>query len=86
MELTLSGFKALNREEQSCLALMDGSCIGNRTEGSYQIFVYQLYSFYVEIYYNVGVVQAKKIKAFASTDHLKPYLHQIDISKILGDL
>jgi hypothetical protein len=44
--------------------------------------LYQVNSFYVEVYYNKEYNPIKKFRSFSSTDELNPYLEQIDLNEI----
>lgn len=69
--------------EQADLIMEKGALVGKRTDGFYNILLFQVDSFYAEIYYHSHFNVIIKIKTFRNTDALEPYLAQIEISKLL---
>ena len=44
--------------------------------------LYQVESFYVEIYFDEKMSEAKHIRSFEGTRHLEPYLRMVDVSEL----
>jgi hypothetical protein len=57
-----------------------GVNIGERSQGEYTIFLYQLHSFYVEVVYDEKRHEIVRLVPFADTQCLEPYLTGIDIT------
>lgn len=58
--------------------------MANREEGEYKIILFQIASFYVEVFFNVKRKKFERLKGFKSTHQLHCYLQQIDISEVLA--
>jgi hypothetical protein len=82
--MTASQFEMLNTGEKETLACLQGSFIGVRQEPEFIIRLYQLDSFYVELYYHQVKDSAVCARSFESTVKLEPYLSGIDVSEIIG--
>lgn len=82
--MTLNQFNSLTEDEKTAMVWSASEYIGNRTEDNYRALLYQLYSFYVELYYNGEDNKICKVRSFSSTDQLEPYLNNIDIPYIRG--
>ena len=79
--MTLCEFIALNELEKHN-AVLDGVHIGDRSSGRYWILLYQLDSFYVEVFYDARKDAIVRFRPFRSVGQLSPYLRQIDISEL----
>ena len=79
--MTLYQFNQLDEMEQA-EAVWDGVHIGERQDGEYTILLYQLRSFYVEVYYHREYNALRRFRSFSSINQLGPYLDRIDISKL----
>jgi hypothetical protein len=79
--MTLYQFNALDKTQQAEI-VWNGAHIGNRRDEEYEILLYQIDSFYVEVYYHPDHNVISKMRSFPSTDQLAPYLQQIDIKKM----
>ena len=80
--MTLHQFTTLNEFEQHN-AVLDGVHIGDRPRGRYWILLYQLDSFYVEVFYDARKDAIVGFRPFRSVGQLSPYLKQIDISELI---
>lgn len=69
--------------EQADVIMEKGVKIGNRTDGFYSILLFQVGSFYAEIFYHSHFNVIIKIKTFSNTDLLEPYLQQIELPDLL---
>ena len=85
--ITLKKFRKLDYEVQ--LHCLYGSGINlelYRTVNEWEVVLYSLGNFYVEIYFNHEITRVLHIKAFQSLKKLDPYLRNVDISEIEGFL
>lgn len=79
--MTLSEFEQMDEAAQM-EAVWGGAFVAIRTDSENEILLYQVDSFYVEVYYNGEYNRIKKFRSFSSTDELIPYLEQIDLNEI----
>lgn len=75
-------FKRLTEDDQSDVICRTGVLISLRKQDEYKVLLYQIDSFYAEVYYH-PVDNAIHIKSFSGTEQLQPYLKQIDLADIL---
>lgn len=66
--------------EQSRCLWEKGVLLAERVDGYHRIRLYQLNNIYTEVTWHTHFNIIKKVSSFQSTDHLDPYLQQIDIS------
>ena len=78
--MTLYSYKLSSKAEKAICLWQNGVFIADRKDGNYLILLYQLHNFYVEIWYLNNVNKIDRTRTFSSTEPLKPYLDQIDIS------
>ncbi len=76
--MTLYDFIALDEQEQA-EAVWNGVFIADREDQEHRILLYQIDSFYVEVYYHKEYNVIRRFRPFSSTDQLQPYLEQINI-------
>lgn len=81
--MTLYDFQLLPEHEQIETLYQQGVFIGKRKEAFSIILLYQLESFYVEVYYRKYRSYVKKLYCFDSTELLDPYLEQIDVENLV---
>jgi hypothetical protein len=55
-------------------------CIGGRSEQEHMVLLYQLNSFYIEVFYNKKFNYISAFKGFDDLELLDPYLEKINIS------
>ena len=60
-------------------AVWSGVHIADQEDQEHSILLYQIDSFYVEVYYHKELNVIRRFKPFSSTEQLQPYLNQIDI-------
>ena len=72
-------YNSLSDSEKIDVLYDHGVYIGKRTIGTTVVLLYQLGSFYVEVYYKLYRRFIRRIHSFISTDFLDPYLQQIEI-------
>lgn len=84
--MMLQQFNALPKEDQQDLLLKSGTFLAEREDGPFRIMLYQLDSFYVEVYFFNLYNKVAFFKAFRSTTPLQPYLNKIDLSDLLQEV
>jgi len=82
--MTLYQWRALDEMEQA-EAVWSGTHIADRQDELHNILLYQIDSFYVEVYYNRQHNEIVRFRAFVSLEQLLPYLGQINIDELLKD-
>lgn len=80
--MTLYEFNMLENDDQYSAVWEHGIHIGERIEGPQKLILYQMFSFYVELYYSVEDNKLTKLRSFSSIKCLDPYLPYIDISNL----
>ncbi len=78
--MTLYKYNKLGTLEQHTLIWELGTLLGSRVEGGHKILLFQLFSFYVEVYFGESEKTFIRLRPFKSTHQLKEYLAGIDIS------
>lgn len=81
--MMLTEFKILSEETQLDLLFQNGVYIGKRKLKGKAILLYQLDSFYAEIFYKKYRVYIEKIRFSATTEILDPYLQQINVAHLV---
>lgn len=84
MPITLYQFNSLSFAEKGRVVIDKGEFIACRKEDRFSIALYQLESFYVEVYYHPALNEIQRFRAFSSTSQLEPYLSKIDIESVLA--
>lgn len=77
--MTLYEFNALSDFEQAEV-LWTGALLAHREDGIFRILLYQLDSFYVEVFYNKTGNTLSRFRSFSTTSLLEPYLEQIGLT------
>lgn len=80
--MTENRFNQLSEDEQSNIIHKKGVLISVRKAQEYKVLLYQIESFYAEVYYH-PTKNVIKIESFSSTEQLHPYLKQISLDGIL---
>jgi hypothetical protein len=79
-KVTLYQFIALDEDPQA-EALWDcGVHLANREHGEHTVLLYQLDGFYVEVFYQKKLNAITRLRPFATTNLLQPYLDQIPLT------
>lgn len=81
--MTLYQYKLLGAAQQQELLWEHGALVAEQHEGIYLRMLYQLESFYVELWYHRQCNTIRKWCSFSSTDLLTSYLETIDLSSLL---
>lgn len=74
-------FNRLSEDEQSDVICRRGVLISLRKDNEHKILLYQIDSFYAEVFYH-PVNNVISIESFSGTERLQPYLKQIDLAGI----
>ena len=80
--MTLYDYSELNEVEQQDVLWDHGVMVDARNDGDHNIILYQMFSFYVELYYNSDYNLLKKLRSFSRMECLDVYLQQVDLSEI----
>lgn len=76
-------FMQLSSQQQYHIVAMEGVEIARRNNGLNQYFLYQLYSFYVEVKFHCTTQQLAGIRSFTDSLALDSYLENIDVSSLV---
>ena len=77
--MTLYQFNSLDETQQANVLWEYGVHISERPSKYYNLILYQLDGFYVEVWYHPEENSIKRLRSFSSTDQLEPYLSKIKI-------
>ncbi len=80
--MTEKQFNNLSEDAQSDVICRRGVLISLRKENEHRVLLYQIESFYAEVFYH-PVNNVIDIESFSGTEKLQPYLKQIDLAGIL---
>ena len=83
--MTLAHFNKLSIEEQQKAVLMNGVFLAERKDPPLRMMLYDMGSFYVEVFFLSRYNKVAWFNAFNSTKKLEPYLQKIDVSSILQE-
>ena len=78
--MKLRDFKYQVKEKKKQLLFDNGVYLAKRKVDEFDVYLYQVHSFYVEVYFYEDYEDLGYMRAFSSTDNLLPYFTQIDIS------
>ncbi len=81
--MTLFDFRNLPDTVQIDILYSEGIYVGKRKHGTSIVVLYQLESFYVEVFYTKYRRYIRNINSFQSTAFLNPYLELIDVDEII---
>ena len=76
--MTIRDFQDLDLSIQAQEIFRNGEHLSERSFKNYLVILYQLYNFYVEIYYSS--FQLQQFVSFNHDSGLEPYLDQVDLS------
>ena len=80
--MTLQQFANFNSLQQMNTLYNKGVYLGKRRYNNRVIFLYQIDSFYIEVFFNPERNKVVKLRSFSSTNLLSPYLDQMSIKHI----
>ena len=81
--MTMYDFQLLPEQLQIETLYRNGVYIGKQKRKLSIILLYQLESFYVEVFYHPVDNEIKRLRSFKSVDQLQPYLDKIAVQKWL---
>lgn len=81
--MTIFDFQLLQLSDQINMLHREGIYVGKRKSSEQTIVLYQLETFYVEIFYNRYRYFIHSISCSQSTAVLNPYLQQIDVEELV---
>lgn len=81
--MKLSEFILLNEEAKNAALLHNGILIAKRQSFGSLVFLFQLQSFYVEMFGNLQTKKIDEYRVFDQTEPLHPYLEGIVIDDLL---
>jgi hypothetical protein len=82
--MTVREFQNLSEKEQEKLIFKDGVLVGTREKAILDIRLYQVQSFYVELYHHRHFNVNVKIRAFTNTNYLSPYFRKGDVNELFA--
>jgi hypothetical protein len=77
--MLLHEFKYQEKQKKTEMLSKYGVYLTSRLVKGYQIFLFAVSSFYVEVYFDLEHELMSYIKAFSGVDDLDPYLENIDL-------
>ncbi|HZH37343.1 MAG TPA: hypothetical protein VEX65_08710 [Flavisolibacter sp.] len=80
--MNLREFVVLEKEEQVNEIKRSGSFLFIRQEGGIDVVLYQIESFYAEVYFEGESKKSFRIKSFDDTGSLDVYLRNINLSEL----
>jgi len=80
--MTLEQFNMLDEMEQA-EAIWGGKNVAKRSEGEFEVLLYQIDGFYIEVYYHVDGNSLWKFNPITSKQQLNTYSDQINLNQIL---
>jgi hypothetical protein len=80
--MTLLQFTVLEKQEQINVIKSEGTFLYIRQEAGIDIVLYQIRSFYAEVFFEVENKKNFRIKSFDNTAGLDIYLKEINISEL----
>ena len=79
--MTIYQFNALSEMEQIEM-IWKVPAIAERFENGYKVFLFQIHSFYVELYHHLERDATERLRTFSGDDKLAPYLADINIDHL----
>jgi len=82
--MTLKQFRSSSKYVQQQMIKHQGAFLFERRSLDWNILLFQLESFYVEVYYERKSQQVELLKSFDDMDELDPYLRKIDVFDLIN--
>ena len=82
--MELSVFRKMSPQDQQELVSREGVMLWERQSRNFNIYLFQLGGFYVELFFFKESGEFATIKPFDNMDELSPYLREIDVGQLLG--
>ena len=80
--MSIKYYNGLDEVEQHAVLWENGVHIGERFDGEYKIILYQIFSFYIELFYHDEYNLLRRLRSFSHIDSLDPYIKNVDLSEI----
>jgi hypothetical protein len=80
--MTLQQFRSLPLDVQERRLINNGTFLFDRKAVGIKVLLYQLCSFYVEVFYDTSTAKVCMIKSFTDVEELEPYLFKVDIAEV----
>ncbi|MBC7510085.1 MAG: hypothetical protein H7320_15265 [Ferruginibacter sp.] len=80
--MTLYQYNDLDELEQHETLWEHGVMIGERVEGEYKLILYQIFTFYIELYYHIENNVLHRLRTFSNTELLKDYINQFSLKEL----
>jgi hypothetical protein len=84
--MMIQHFNTLSKQDQQNSLLKEGIFLAEREDGPFRIMLYQLDSFYVEVYFFNLYNKVAFLQSFTDTDALEPYLEQLNVTSMLNEV
>ena len=84
--MKLADFILLGEDERIAVLWREANIIAERKDRGYNVFLYQIYSFYIEVWHSCNLKDKYKLRSFSGTEELEPYLQKIDISNLFTNI
>ncbi|MFT3682104.1 MAG: hypothetical protein QM791_17645 [Ferruginibacter sp.] len=78
--MTFKEFNELDKMDQLKSVLDKGTELSKRTEGGHKIVLYQVFAFYVELYYLAEINILRMMASFPDADKLDVYISRFNIN------
>ena len=75
-------FKGLPPRKQHQMVMDEGVLLGMRRSQHFSIYLYALYSFYVELFFFKQTGEYVTLNPFKELEQLDPYLTEIDLGQL----
>lgn len=83
--MTLKQFNTLPLEKQQDVVLGEGIFLAERKDPPLRMMLYDMGSFYVEVFFLSRYNKVAWFNGFSNTEKLEPYLAEIDVSDFLQE-
>lgn len=80
--MTLYQFNVLDQLEQWEAFLKDAVLVGNRIEAGFKIELYQIFDFYIELFYHIENDVLHRLRTFSNIELLDSYLSQFTLDEL----
>lgn len=84
--MSLKQFSRMDKAQQRIYLLTQGTFLAERRTGMYDLMLYELEGFYVEVAFYTRTNKVAFFKTFTNTDSLAPYLSNIDLDGLMQQL
>ena len=81
--MKLMHFQSLSQSTQREVARKKGVLLFKKQCADFKVLLYQLHSFYIELYFHPSSNKATLVKSFSSVDELEPYLNDIQLPSFI---